>query len=137
MLKTDTRHGVGLGLHNAETKAPQLDPKLSALTSLMDEALRIPGTNFRVGLDAIVGLVPVAGDLLTLGVAYFFLKEAERLGASRWTKMRMCGNYGLDLVVGMIPLVGDAFDLGFKAHRRNLRLLQDHVEHQSMTAAPP
>ncbi len=94
----------------------------------MDEALRIPGTNFRVGLDAIIGLVPVAGDLLTLGVAYFFLKEAERVGASRWTKARMWANYGLDLLVGLIPVLGDAFDLGFKAHRRNLRLLQQHVD---------
>src|SRR5262249_12072720 len=53
---------------------------------------------------------------------------AERLGVSRWTKARMYGNYAIDTLVGMIPIFGDAFDFGFKAHRKNLRLLQEHLD---------
>jgi hypothetical protein len=106
----------------------EIHPTISLLTSLMDDFIQIPGTNIRIGLDGIIGLFPVVGDLLTLVVAAVFMKEAERLGVSRWTKARMYGNYLIDTVIGIIPIAGDAFDFAFKAHRRNLRLLQEHLD---------
>ena len=109
----------------------EIHPNVAFLASLMDDCIQIPGTNIRIGLDGIIGLIPVAGDLATVLIGGVFLKEAERLGVSRWTKARMYGNYAVDLLVGIIPFVGDAFDFGFKAHRRNIRLLQAHVDQKS------
>jgi hypothetical protein len=105
----------------------EVNPNLAVLAKLLDDAIRIPGTRFRIGLDGLIGLIPIVGDLLTLVIARMFLKEADRLGVSRWAKARMVGNYLIDLLVGAIPLVGDAFDFAFRAHRRNLRILQAHV----------
>jgi hypothetical protein len=121
---------VVLGRHagGCSTRGAQPDGNLAWL---MDDAFRIPGTSYRIGLDGIVGLVPGIGDFATLLVGAIFLQEARRLGASRWTQARMCGNYAIDFLVGVIPLVGDLFDFGFKANRRNLRLLQQHLERQS------
>lgn len=114
-----------------------IHPNIAFLASLLDDFIPIPGTTFRVGLDGIIGLIPVAGDLIGLFIAGLFMKEAERLGVSRWTKARMYGNYAVDTVVGMIPIFGDAFDFGFKAHRRNLRLLQEHLDrHPEFDGSP-
>jgi hypothetical protein len=117
-----------------EVAAPdrrEIHPSIVSLVMVMDESIQIPGTTFRIGLDGIIGLVPVVGDLFTAFVGRLLLKEADRLGVSRWTKARMYFNYLIDTVVGMIPIVGDAFDFAFKAHRRNLRLLQAHLDKQA------
>jgi hypothetical protein len=106
----------------------EIHPTIKLLASIMDDFIEIPGTKYRIGLDGIIGVVPVIGDLATLIIAALFLREAERLGVSRWTKARMYGNYAIDVLVGMIPILGDAFDFGFKAFRRNLRLLQEHID---------
>jgi hypothetical protein len=113
---------------DSTTDRRQIHPDLAALASLMDDCIQVPGTKFRIGLDGIIGLIPFVGDLITIAIAGFFFREAERLGVSRWTKARMYGNYAIDMLAGMVPLVGDAFDFGFKAHRRNLRLLQEHLD---------
>ena len=105
-----------------------IQPSIALLASIMDDFLQIPGTKVRIGLDGIIGLIPVIGDLITIVVGAFIMREAERLGVSRWTKARMYANYAIDTLVGMIPIVGDAFDFGFKAHRKNLRLLQEHLD---------
>jgi hypothetical protein len=97
------------------------------LARIMDDAFVLPGTNIRFGLDPILGLLPGVGDAIGALLGYFMLQEAKRLGASRWLRARMVTNYVIDGVVGVVPLVGDLFDAGFKAHRKNLKLLQDHV----------
>ena len=114
----------------AENIAPahELSPFIARLASLMDDAYQIPGTKYRIGLDAIIGLIPGVGDLATLFLGSLVMQEAKRLGVSRWTRARMVGNYALDFLVGLVPLAGDLFDIGFKAHRKNLRLLQQHVK---------
>jgi len=97
------------------------------LTRLLDGAVRIPGTDIRIGLDPILGaLLPEVGDALTgvlaltlLGVAY-----AERV--PRWVLLRMLLNVGLDSLIGAIPLVGDVFDFAFKANEKNLALIERH-----------
>ena len=114
-----------------EPDRQKIHPSIVSLVTLMDESIQIPGTQYRIGLDGIIGLVPVVGDLFTAFIGRLLLKEADRLGVSRWIKARMYANYLLDTVVGMIPLVGDAFDFAFKAHLRHLRLLQGHLDRQA------
>ena len=97
---------------------------LITLTRLMDEAVEVPALGTRVGLDALLGLVPVVGDLASMAVGLYMVAQARELGASRWLQARMVGNLLLDAGVGAVPLAGDLADVYFKAHRRNLRLLQ-------------
>jgi hypothetical protein len=98
--------------------------RLGALVRLLDDAFRVPGTRWRVGLDGLIGLIPGVGDLIGAALSIYVLKESARLGVSRRTLARMAGNIALDFGLGALPLVGDAFDFAFKANRRNLRLLQ-------------
>jgi hypothetical protein len=105
-------------------------PGLERLAWLMDRAIRIPGTNVRVGLDAILGLLPVGGDVLTglvqAGLALYII---GRYNVPRAVAARMAANVLLDIGLGSIPVVGDLFDAVFKANTRNLQLLQQVQEH--------
>lgn len=98
--------------------------RLVALTRLMDEAVDVPMLGTRVGLDALLGLVPVAGDLVSAAIGLYIVAQARELGASRWLQARMIGNLLADAAIGAVPIAGDLADVYFKAHRRNLRLLQ-------------
>lgn len=98
--------------------------RLLTMTRLMDEAVYVPLLRTRLGLDAVLGLVPVAGDLVSAGIGLYLVAQARELGASRWLQARMIGNLLLDAAVGAVPVAGDLADVYFKAHRRNLKLLQ-------------
>ncbi|HEX8676694.1 MAG TPA: DUF4112 domain-containing protein [Segetibacter sp.] len=100
--------------------------EIEFLAKLMDSKFRVPGTDIRFGLDAIIGLIPVAGDLSTLAVSGYMLLILARNGASGFLLARMVLNVLIDTVVGMIPFLGDVFDVAFKANMRNLRLMQEH-----------
>jgi len=93
------------------------------LATLLDDAVRVPGTDYRVGIDPVVGLLPVGGDALGLVLSLYPVVEAVRLGASRWTVARMLANIVIDAAVGSIPLVGTVFDAVWKATDRNVDLL--------------
>ena len=97
---------------------------------LLDTALVIPGTGVRFGLDALIGLFPVVGDIITTALSLFIVHEAYQLGAPRHVIARMLGNVALDGVFGAVPLVGDAFDVLWRANRRNVRLLQEWLHHE-------
>jgi hypothetical protein len=101
--------------------------RIEAISRLMDDLFLIPGTNVRVGLDAVIGLVPVVGDLISQVVSSYIIWEARQLGVSRFTMARMIGNTAIDTVVGIIPFAGDAFDVAFRANRKNLALLKGHL----------
>jgi hypothetical protein len=101
--------------------------RLDALARLMDSAVAIPGTNIRLGLDALIGLVPVAGDLVSNVISTYIVWEARRLGVSRLTVARMLANTAVDTVIGAIPILGDAFDVAFRGNMRNLALLRAHI----------
>lgn len=101
--------------------------RLETLATLMDAAFEIPGTGIRMGLDGLLGLVPVAGDVLSSLVSSYVVWEARRLGAPRWLVARMMWNVGVDTVVGSVPVVGDAFDVLFRANRKNVALLRRHL----------
>lgn len=111
----------------AEQTLPQRGMKdMEHLAKLMDAQFRIPGTNFRFGLDALIGLVPGVGDISTFAVSGYMLIIMARNGASGYLLARMVLNVLIDAIIGMIPLLGDIFDIAFKANIRNLRLMQQH-----------
>ena len=101
--------------------------RLLTLSRLLDAAVEIPLLRTRVGLDALLGVVPVAGDLLSAAIGVYLVAQARELGASRWLQARMIGNLVLDAGLGLVPIAGDAVDIYFKAHLRNLRLLQKEL----------
>src|SRR4051812_30619790 len=102
--------------------------RIDALATLLDTAFLIPGTSIRFGLDALIGLVPAIGDLITTAMSLYIVNEARALGAPRLLILRMLANVALDGVVGAVPLVGDAFDVAFRANRRNMALLLAHLD---------
>jgi uncharacterized protein DUF4112 len=111
--------------------------RLDALARLMDGAVTIPGTSIRMGLDGLIGLVPVAGDLVSGLVSSYLIWEARQLGASRWVIGRMMANAALDTLVGAVPVVGDAFDVLFRVNMKNMALLRRHLENRGMDRAGP
>jgi len=110
--------------------------RLITLTRLMDGLFEIPVLRQKVGLDALIGLVPVVGDLVSAGIGLYLVFEARELGASRWLQARMIGNLLLDFLVGIVPLLGDFFDVLFRAHYRNLQLLQKELGEPYVEAGP-
>lgn len=102
--------------------------QLDYLARLMDAQFKIPGTNFRFGLDAVIGLIPGAGDLSTFAVSGYMLVVMAKNGASGYVLARMALNILIDSLFGMIPLLGDLFDAVFKANMRNIRLMQEHYQ---------
>ena len=104
--------------------------RLDALARLLDTAFAIPGTNIRYGLDGLIGLVPVLGDVITTALSLWIVREARELGAPWHVTARMVGNVALDGAIGLVPVLGDAFDVVFRANVRNLRLLRRWIERQ-------
>lgn len=100
--------------------------RMEWLAKLMDAQFRLPGTNIRFGLDAIVGLIPGGGDFATFIISALMLSTFAKKGASGYLLARMAMNIVLDAVVGSIPLIGDLFDVAFKANQRNLKLMKEH-----------
>ncbi|WP_336359268.1 DUF4112 domain-containing protein [Haladaptatus sp. ZSTT2] len=97
---------------------------LRSLSTLLDNSIRVPGTNYRIGLDPIVGMLPVAGDLPTTALSVYIVFEAASIGVPRATLWRMVVNLVVDAVFGSIPVVGDVFDAVWKANARNVALLE-------------
>jgi len=110
------------------TRTPQSLARLEALAKLMDGAFVLPGTSIRFGLDGIIGLVPVAGDMAAGLVSAYLIWEAKQLGAPKWLIARMVANAFLDTAIGAVPVVGDAFDVLFRANMKNMALLRRHLE---------
>jgi hypothetical protein len=110
--------------------------RIDTLATLLDSAFVIPGTNVRFGLDAIVGLVPGIGDFLTSLVSLYIVHEARQLGAPTHLLVRMVGNIALDGIIGSAPVAGDIFDVMWRANRRNMTLLYDHLRSRGEFARP-
>ncbi len=106
--------------------SPHLD-RLRSMARVLDDLVAVPGTRWRVGLDPILGLLPGVGDAVTGSVAAYAIVVARRLGAPPSVLVRMAGNVVLDLVAGSVPLVGDLFDFGWKANRKNVRLVERYA----------
>jgi hypothetical protein len=104
-----------------------------SLARALDTAIRIPGTGIRFGLDAIIGLVPGAGDLASALMSGYIVLASARLGVPPWVVGRMILNLGVDTLVGSVPLLGDLFDVGFRANIRNAALLESHMAEPGST----
>ncbi len=98
--------------------------RLRGIATVLDDAVRIPGTNIRFGLDALLGLMPGAGDAVTGAVAAYAIVLAARLGAPPVVIARMAMNVLIDVATGTIPVLGDIFDVGWKSNRKNVELLE-------------
>lgn len=101
--------------------------RLRRLAHTLDSAIALPG-GYRVGWDGVIGLIPGIGDLTGAGLSSYIILEARRLGAPLIVLMRMAVNVLIETTVGIIPLVGDLFDFVWKANRRNVQLLEDHLD---------
>ena len=101
--------------------------RLEALATLLDSAFIIPGTKQRVGIDALLGLIPGIGDAVSTALSAYIIWEARQLGLPRWKIARMIGNVALDTTLGAVPLAGDVFDVFFRANKRNMQIVRDHV----------
>ena len=109
------------------------DPKsvrrrLEAMEAVLERLFVVPGINRPVGLDSIVGLVPVLGDVVTASMGAWLVWEARNLGMSKFQIARMAGNVGVDTLLGAIPLVGDLFDFVFRSNTRNLRIIKRYLD---------
>lgn len=102
--------------------------RIEAMEAMLEGLFVIPGTNRRVGLDSLVGLIPVVGDLATAAMGAWIVWEARNLGMSKWQLTRMAANVGFDTVVGAIPFAGDVFDFLFKSNTKNLRIIRKHLD---------
>ena len=104
--------------------------EVEALAWLLDNSIPVPGTGGRrLGIDALIGLVPVFGDLVSGGLGLFVVWRGSRMGLPRVVVARMLANSAIDFVIGSIPVIGDAFDLWFKANTRNLGIMRRYTEH--------
>jgi len=104
--------------------------RLEALSKLLDVAFILPGTNIRYGIDGLIGLIPVVGDIITTAISLWLVREARALGAPWHITTRMLANVALDGVVGLVPIAGDAFDVMFRANVRNVRMLKRWMDKQ-------
>ena len=104
--------------------------RLEALAKLLDIAFILPGTRIRYGIDGIIRLIPVIGDLVATAFALWLVREARALGAPWHVTAWMLGNVAVDGIVGIVPVAGDAFDVLFRANMRNVRLLRLWLDKQ-------
>jgi hypothetical protein len=104
--------------------------RLDAIAKLLDVAFIVPGTKFRYGIDGLIGLIPVVGDIITTAISLWVVREARALGAPWHITARMLANVAVDGVVGLVPVAGDAFDVMFRANVRNVRMLKLWLDRQ-------
>jgi uncharacterized protein DUF4112 len=101
--------------------------RMEALATFLDSAILIPGTNQRIGFDALIGLIPGVGDAISAALSAYIIWEARQLGLPRRKIARMIANVALDAALGAVPLAGDAFDVLFRANKRNMRIVREHI----------
>ncbi|WP_421993278.1 DUF4112 domain-containing protein [Qipengyuania sp.] len=102
--------------------------RIEAMEHLLERSLVVPGTKYPIGLDTIIGFVPVIGDIVTAAMAAYIVWEAKNLGLPRWKLWRMMGNVAIDTAVGSVPVVGDAFDVVYRSNTKNLRIVKKHLD---------
>jgi hypothetical protein len=102
--------------------------RVEALERLLEGIVEIPVLRRKVGLDAIAGLIPVVGDLVTAAMGLYLVWEARNLGLPKWQLWRMAANVGVDSLIGAVPLAGDLFDLLYRSNTRNLKIIRKHLD---------
>ena len=115
---------------HSQIKAQAAIARLERFSKLTDSSIGIPFTKFNIGLEAVIGLIPVIGDAAGLILSSYVLIEAQRLGVSKRIKTKMIITMLIDFVGGLVPFFGDIFDAFFKANTRNTQLLKKHLNKQ-------
>lgn len=139
-MSLPSKHSMPATAPAYETSARKADAeleRLEKLATLLDTSFKIPYTDFKVGLDSIIGLVPGVGDLGTGFVSLWIVFHGWQQGASGTTILRMLLNVGLDVFIGLFPLVGDIFDVAWKANVRNVKLLRSNLYRQGRVSKAP
>ncbi len=108
--------------------AASVRARVTAMEKLLERSLVIPGINMPIGLDVLIGLVPVLGEIITTAMGAYIIWEARNLGMSRWQLARMGANVLFDTAIGAIPLVGDAADVLFRSNTKNLKIILRHID---------
>jgi Domain of unknown function (DUF4112) len=119
------------GSHNATSRRAALE-RIDVLARLFDTAFILPGTNVRFGIEAVMRLVPGAGDAAASALSCYLLYEAHRLGVPKQVFARLVTNVAIEGIAGAIPLVGDLFDVGFRANRRNVKILKEYFDQNGL-----
>ena len=132
---SDNNYGGNYGSYNyGNDKSLERDlNEMRRLSTLLDEAVKIPVINYRVGLDALLGLVPVIGDFSGFAISSYIIFKAHNMGVPREKVSRMVFNSLVDVFVGSIPLVGDIFDVFWKSNKRNMKIVERHFASYSAT----
>ena len=102
--------------------------RIEALEYVLERSFTVPGWGRKFGVDALAGLVPIAGDIITGALSAYLVWEARNLGLPKWKLARMAMNVGIDSTLGMVPIVGDAFDFFYRSNSRNLRIVKAHLD---------
>lgn len=110
--------------------------RLRSISNLLDNAIQIPGTDYRIGLDPILGLLPAGGDIVGTVLSAYLIVEAARLQTPTNIIARMAFNIALETIIGAVPVVGDLFDFAWKANARNLKLLESQFDQPARPARP-
>ena len=117
------------------TDPPSVRQRVEAMERILERLFVIPGTKQQVGLDVILDLVPVVGDIAAAALGAYIVWEAKNLGMSKWQMSRMAGNVGVDWLLGLIPFVGAIPDFFFRSNSRNLKIIKRHLDkHHAETA---
>jgi hypothetical protein len=104
--------------------------RLERFAKLTDSKFKIPGTNIPIGIDALIGFIPVIGELVGAALSLYFLLEARKVGAPLSLKLRMILNILIDFAIGLVPIIGDIADIGFRSNVRNMKLLVEHIQNE-------
>ncbi|WP_019053052.1 DUF4112 domain-containing protein [Sphingobium xenophagum] len=134
-ISPDSANGTASAIPGLGRDPASVRRRIEAMEAVLERLFVVPGINRPVGIDSIVGLVPVIGDLATASMGMWMVWEARNLGMSKWQITRMSANVGVDTLLGAIPLVGDLFDFAFRSNTRNLRIIRKHLDkHHPSTA---
>ncbi len=121
----EIQSGSRFGMTRDERKRIEIEDGLENLSHYLDGFFKVPGTGWRFGLDAVIGLIPNVGDTVTSLASFYILVAGVRYGVPKITLLRMAFNIGLDYAVGAIPFIGDAFDFFWKSNKRNMDLIRE------------
>jgi hypothetical protein len=125
MTASSEKRSMGLPLGTDPRSVRQ---RVEAMEKLLERVITIPGTNRQFGLDVILDLIPIAGDVAGAALGSYMVWEAKNLGMSKWQMGRMAGNVGFDFLLGLIPFVGVIPDFFFRSNSRNLKIIKRHLD---------
>ena len=106
--------------------------RMRFVANLLDDSIRVPGTEFRIGIDPILGILPGAGDAVAAAMSVYIVLESARLGVPFLTLLRMMANVTLDFAIGSVPVIGTLFDAAWKANQTNVELAVKHLGGESI-----